>query len=244
MRPDFFGTTGHKITSQELDQIDIGGAKKHYKPISLSDKFAFHAVSLLRKLPDFYFRDNHPLRACMLETIAAVPGMVGAMLRHMRSLRTLKQDTGWIMHLLHEAENERLHLMIWVKYVQPSMLHRLLILAAQGGFLSAFSVLYMVSPRTAHRFAGYLEEEAIHSYTLFLEAIENGEIENTKADSMAIEYYNMTPKATLRDVVVAVRSDEAVHRDCNHFLSDRIRLGDEDLQKVTKEALENRGTAK
>lgn len=148
------------------------------------------------------------------------------------------------MHLLHEAENERMHLMIWLKYVQPSMINRLLILGAQGGFLSAFSVLYMVSPRTAHRFAGYLEEEAIHSYTLFLEAIEKGEIENSKADTMAIEYYNMTPNATLRDVVVAVRSDEAVHRDCNHFLSDRIRMGDEDLQKVTKEALKNRGTAK
>lgn len=49
-----------------------------------------------------------------LETVAAVPGMVAGMLRHLTSLRKMTHDGGWIHHLLHEAENERMHLMIWM----------------------------------------------------------------------------------------------------------------------------------
>lgn len=43
---------------------------------------------------------------------APVPGMVGAMQRHLRSLRKMTHDGGFISHLLHEAENERMHLMV------------------------------------------------------------------------------------------------------------------------------------
>jgi hypothetical protein len=53
-------------------------------------------------------------RAIFLETIAGVPGMIGAMSRHLRSLRVLRQDGGWIHHLLEEAENERVHLFIFL----------------------------------------------------------------------------------------------------------------------------------
>lgn len=34
-------------------------------------------------------------RIIFLETLAGVPGMVAGMLRHMRSLRTMKRDHGW-----------------------------------------------------------------------------------------------------------------------------------------------------
>jgi Alternative oxidase len=34
--------------------------------------------------------------------------MVAGMLRHLRSLRGLKRDRGWIHTLLEEAENERM----------------------------------------------------------------------------------------------------------------------------------------
>lgn len=37
--------------------------------------------------------------------VAGVPGMVGGMLRHLRSLRTMSRDHGWIHTLLEEAEN-------------------------------------------------------------------------------------------------------------------------------------------
>jgi hypothetical protein len=34
-------------------------------------------------------------RFVFLETVAGVPGMVGGMLRHLRSLRRMKRDLGW-----------------------------------------------------------------------------------------------------------------------------------------------------
>ena len=46
-------------------------------------------------------------RMIFLETIAGVPGMVAGMLRHLRSLRLMQRDNGWIHTLLEEAENER-----------------------------------------------------------------------------------------------------------------------------------------
>ena len=39
-------------------------------------------------------------RCIILESVAGVPGMVGGMARHLRSLRTLNRDNGWIHHLL------------------------------------------------------------------------------------------------------------------------------------------------
>ena len=38
-----------------------------------------------------------------LETVAGVPGMVAAALRHMRSLRRMERDNGWIHTLLEEV---------------------------------------------------------------------------------------------------------------------------------------------
>lgn len=35
------------------------------------------------------------VRFVFLETVAGVPGMVGGMLRHLRSLRGMKRDNGW-----------------------------------------------------------------------------------------------------------------------------------------------------
>jgi len=40
--------------------------------------------------------------------------MVAGMNRHMKSLRTLREDSGWIHHLLEEAENERMHLITFL----------------------------------------------------------------------------------------------------------------------------------
>ena len=41
-----------------------------------------------------------------------------------------------------------------------------------------------------------------------------------KAPAEAIEYYGLDPAtATMRDVIVSVRADEAVHRSVNHHFS-------------------------
>ena len=58
-------------------------------------------------------------RFLFLETVAGVPGMVGAMLRHLRSLRTMRRDNGWINTLLEEAENERMHLLTFMQMKNP-----------------------------------------------------------------------------------------------------------------------------
>ncbi|PHU00706.1 Ubiquinol oxidase 2, mitochondrial [Capsicum chinense] len=64
-----------------------------------------------------------------------------------------------------------------------------------------------------HRVVGHLEEEAIHSYTLYLNNIDRGEIENVLARTIEINYCRLPKDATLKDV------DEAYHRDVNHFVS-------------------------
>lgn len=197
--------------------IDLG---KHHVPKTFIDKVAYRTVKILRIPTDIFFQRRYGCRAMMLETVAAVPGMVGGMLLHLRSLRRFEHSGGWIKALLEEAENERMHLMTMVELVQPKWYERLLVLAVQGVFFNAFFVLYLMSPKMAHRVVGYLEEEAIHSYTEFLKDIESGAIENVPAPAIAIDYWRLSKDATLKDVITVIRADEAHHRDVNHFASD------------------------
>lgn len=193
---------------------------KHHVPKNFVDKFAFRTVKLLRIPTDLFFQRRYGCRAMMLETVAAVPGMVGGMLLHLRSLRKFQQSGGWIKALLEEAENERMHLMTMVELVQPKWYERLLVLTVQGVFFNMFFVVYILSPKLAHRIVGYLEEEAIHSYTEFLKDIESGAIENVAAPAIAIDYWRLPKDSTLKDVITVIRADEAHHRDVNHFASD------------------------
>ena len=156
----------------------------------------------------------------MLETVAAVPGMVGGMLLHLKSLRSFGHSGGWIKALLEEAENERMHLMTFMEVAKPKWYERALVIAVQGVFFNAYFVAYVLSPKLAHRVVGYLEEEAIHSYTEYLKDLDSGVIENGPAPAIAIDYWQLPPDATIRDVVIVIRADEAHHRDVNHFASD------------------------
>ncbi|KAL0643165.1 hypothetical protein Bca4012_041455 [Brassica carinata] len=196
------------------------------------------------KWPWNCFMRRYGCRAMMLETVAAVPGMVGGMLLHLKSIRRFEHSGGWIKALLEEAENERMHLMTMMELVKPKWYERLLVILVQGVFFSSFFTCYVVSPRLAHRIVGYLEEEAIHSYTEFLKDIDDGKIENVKAPAIAIDYWRLPEDATLKDVVTVIRADEAHHRDVNHFASD-IRNQGKELREaaapiVRKEELWNR----
>ncbi|KAK3414156.1 hypothetical protein EUGRSUZ_I02663 [Eucalyptus grandis] len=194
--------------------------EKHHMPKTFSDKFAYRTVKLLRVPTDIFFQRRYGCRAMMLETVAAVPGMVGGMLLHLRSLRKFEHSGGWVKALLEEAENERMHLMTMVELVKPKWYERLLVLSVQGVFFNAYFVLYLLSPKLAHRVVGYLEEEAIHSYTEYLKDINSGAIENVPAPAIAIDYWRLPKDATLKDVITVIRADEAHHRDVNHFASD------------------------
>ncbi|MGF1658142.1 MAG: alternative oxidase [Rubrimonas sp.] len=197
----------------------------HKAPEDFSDRVALRVVKIMRVFADAFFAKRYGHRAVVLETVAAVPGMVGGMLQHFKAIRHIRDDQGWIRELLDEAENERMHLMTFIKVAQPTVLERGLILVAQAVFFNLYFFLYLFAPKTAHRVVGYLEEEAVVSYTQYLADIDAGHQENVAAPQLAIDYWKLSPNARLRDVVVAVRADEAAHRDTNHDFADQIATG-------------------
>ncbi|KAH9854707.1 alternative oxidase [Lenzites betulinus] len=231
-------------TPDELRSVEV----LHREAKTFSDKIAYNFVKLARwgfdiasgykhkPLPpnanlmtlddlrrDGYLMDESQWlrRILFLESIAAVPGMVAAALRHLRSLRLMRRDCGWIHTLLEEAENERMHLMTFMSLKNPSIIFRGMVIAAQGIFYNAFFLCYMISPSTCHRFVGHLEEEAVLTYTRCIHEIENGHLpiwEKLPAPEIAKDYWRLGPDAKFLEVIYAVRSDESTHRFVNHSL--------------------------
>jgi len=231
-------------STSELKSVEV----LHREPRNISDRLANIMVYVLRKGFDIvsrykhkeipagsnmslmelrkggYVMDDHAWlnRILFLESVAGVPGMVAATVRHLRSLRLMKRDSGWIHTLLEEAENERMHLMTFMTLKNPSIFYRALILGAQGVFYNMFFLSYLVSPATCHRFVGYLEEEAVVTYTRCIEEIENGRLPewaDQPAPEIAKDYWRLKHDANLLDVIYAVRSDESTHRFVNHSLA-------------------------
>ena len=194
----------------------------HVKPKTLSDKIAYAFVRFLRFFADKFFAKRYGHRAVVLETVAAVPGMVGGLWLHLTALRKMRDDEGWIRTLLDEAENERMHLMTFIEIAQPNWFERLLIAIVQLIFYNFYFFLYLFAPRTAHRVVAYFEEEAVISYTQYLAEIDAGRHDSGPAPQIAIDYWQLPKDATLRDVVIAVRADEAEHRDVNHYFVDEL----------------------
>ncbi|MGH8061954.1 MAG: alternative oxidase [Pseudoxanthomonas sp.] len=188
-----------------------------------SDRTALAITRGLRFLADTFFAKRYGNRAIVLETVAAVPGLVGAALVHLRCLRWMRDDAGWIRTLMEEAENERMHLMTFIEIARPNWLERALVLVAQAAFFTFFLLLYLLSARTAHRLVGYFEEQAVISYTQYLAEIDAGRVDNVPAPRIALDYWQLPVGARLREVVVAVRADEAGHRDVNHGFADTLR---------------------
>merc|ERR1712039_648412 len=135
----------------------------------------------------------------------------------------MKRDNGWIHSLLSEAENERMHLLIALNLRRPGPIFRLSVIAAQGLFVAFYTMAYCISPRYCHRFVGYLEEEAVITYTGLVQDIDNGNLimfSQMRAPRMARTYYNLSDDAMLRDVFSCIRADEGAHRDTNHHFGD------------------------
>jgi len=164
-------------------------------------------------------------RTIYLETVAAVPGMVAAIIRHFRSLRQMKTDGGYMQLFLEEANNERMHLLTFVRMKDPHVFLRAAVVVGQVGFGSLFMLAYSISPAFCHRFVGYVEEEAVSTYTKIIKAIEAApegselaEWRTQKAPKIARAYWKLGP-GTVLDLMYAVRADEAEHRDVNHLMS-------------------------
>uniref|UniRef100_A0A6T6FT51 EF-hand domain-containing protein n=1 Tax=Craspedostauros australis TaxID=1486917 RepID=A0A6T6FT51_9STRA len=219
---------GH-YTTEELD-VKL----THVEPKGIIDKMAYNSVKGVRVLfdaatnwrSDNITANNVLNRTIYLETIAAVPGMVAAIVRHFRSLRTMKADGGYMQLFLEEANNERMHLLTFVRMKDPGMTLRAAVIVGQFGFGLAFTTAYILSPAFCHRFVGYVEEEACSTYTKIIKAIENAPEDNELAawrteqpPKIARAYWKLGETGTVLDLMYAVRADEAEHRDVNHLLS-------------------------
>ena len=241
---------GPSYTADDAESVQIA----HRTPSSLSDYVALGFVTMLRwsfdkatgykhsqkvakgeisaqskeamdnliMTPDMWMR-----RIIFLESVAGVPGFVAGIVRHLSSLRKLEREGGWIGTLLQESENERMHLMTFLQMDKPRPLMRLMIFGAQGVFFNAFFFSYLISPRTCHRFVGFLEEEAVMTYTRCLADIDAGNLDewnNTaKIPEIAKEYWHLPKDAKLRDLILAVRADESTHRHVNHTFANLER---------------------
>jgi len=214
----------------EVNEVIV---ENHRTPKSFIDTLAFVLIKIMRTnfdiMSGFKFGSLNPnkwlTRIIFLETVAGVPGSIGATLRHLSSLRRMKRDHGWIHTLLEEAENERMHLLTALTLKNPSLSFRLAVLITQGIFYNFFFISYLLSPKFCHRLVGYLEEEAVKTYTKCLADIDDPNSlthawKTTPAPAVARKYWHLKDDATMRDVILVIRADEAHHRDVNHTFGD------------------------
>ena len=189
----------------------------------ISDAFAYSMTKFFRFIADSFFLKRYGHRAVVLETVAGVPGMVAGVWMHFKSLRKMKAGYGeQIREMLSEAENERMHLMFFIEIAKPNIIERFIVLSSQLIFGVFYLFMYTFFTRTAHRMIGYFEDEAVSSYTEYLKMVESGEVENTPAPLIAINYYNLPANARLSELIKCVRADEQHHSEINHNYANKL----------------------
>lgn len=169
-------------------------------------------------------------RVVVLESVASIPGAVAGFLRHLHAIRLFRRDKAFIDTLLEEAFNERMHLLTFLKMAQPSLFTKSLLWIGQGIFANCFFITYLFSPKTCHRFVGYLEEEAVNTYSRCLKDMELGlcpELENAKVPQIAKDYWHLPEDAKMYDLIQYIRADEAKHREVNHTLANLKQNGED-----------------
>jgi len=225
-------TLPHPIwTKEETENVIVN----HRKPSGFVDRAAYSVVSLMRLSFDTLsgyklqrkldtLDERSVLNRCIfLETVAGVPGFAAGMIRHLQSLRQMERDHGWIHTLIEEAENERMHLMTFLQLRHPGPFFRAAVISTQVLFTLGFSLCYLISPRFCHRLVGYLEEQAVITYTDIIQKIDEGKLpmwNNLPPPVIAKNYWKLGEAALMRDVILAIRADEAHHRQVNHTLGD------------------------
>jgi len=164
-------------------------------------------------------------RLIILESVAGVPGMLGGMFRHFRSLRQLERDHGFIFTLIEEAENERMHLIVCMSFFEAGPVTRFIVQAGQLALTPFLAGLYVVRPQLLHRFVGYLEETAVHTYTNIVEMTSTPGTQlhtawkDTPAPQAAIDYWQLPADAMWVDCLKRMLADESHHRDVNHAMA-------------------------
>eukprot|EP00347_Sterkiella_histriomuscorum_P005191 403357544 len=234
----------HLLAQQWYNLNDIQDVKfTHREPHNFRDKFALRWIGGLRLFVDALTgkdaqkRDAKTWfnRMVLLESIAPIPGLVVGTAKYFKNLKDMKTDRALVHFMLEESENERTHLYLWLNYQKPKFISRMGIAFKQIAFWNVFFLTYIFSPYVCHRFMGYLEEEAIYNYTMFLKQIDNGnlkELQNEPAPKLAKDYYNLPEDAKFRDMLLALRADEVVHREFNHYFCELQKKDDVDLLNV------------
>eukprot|EP01038_Epipyxis_sp_PR26KG_P005499 gene5499-7613_t len=230
---DHLGRQQNHLWSKEEIQAHMGSIYRH-TPITFSDVVMNKLMYSLYHSFNFitgYTHGNTSVksmewRLIVLESIAGVPGFVAAGFRHFRSLRQLKRDHGWIYTLLEEAENERMHLLVCLKMFNASWVTRSLVMAAQLTMTPFLMAVYAIHPSSCHRFVGYLEETACHTYASVIEQVETPGTQlhegwsKLPAPEIAISYWKLPNNATFADTLKCMFADECHHRDVNHTLAE------------------------
>lgn len=214
-------------TQEEMEGVQ----QTHKEPVKTWDHLAFTGTKVVRAFFDVAsgysfgpITEKKLLRRIVfLETVAGIPGMVAGSLRHLKSLRRIERDMGWIQTLLDEAENERMHLLVFREIARPSIFTKTAVFFSQIIAWNAFFSFYLIAPKACHRFVGYIEEEAVHTYTGAINLLREGKLplwQNKPCPPAGIEYWGLKKDATMEDLLLAVRADEAHHRDVNHMFAD------------------------
>jgi hypothetical protein len=94
-------------------------------------------------------------------------------------------------------------------------------MTSQGVMFNVLFTSYLLSPKTVHRFVGYLEEEAVKTYTHLLHDIDTPGSEVSKwntipAPELAREYWQVSMSHShtpLRRAATHIRSQAAVPQD-------------------------------
>ncbi|KAK3903380.1 mitochondrial alternative oxidase [Staphylotrichum tortipilum] len=218
------------------DKVVLEVVPSHREPRTLSDRIAWGMDFLTGMPPEpkpgskkkvthkAMSESQWLVRFVFLETVAGIPGAVAGGLRHLHSIRRFKLDQGWIKTLLEESYNERMHLLTFLEMYKPGRLMRLMVFATQGVFYNTMFVGYLLSPSFCHRLVGYLEDEAVGTYTKCLEEMDKGRLPqwtdpDFRIPDIAVKYWNMPEgKRTMKDLILYIRADEASHRGVNHTL--------------------------
>jgi len=221
-------TQNHVWSEEELDEALA--VQTHVKPQNLTDRVMLGIVRgaywTFNKLTGYKHEDPTPksiiLRLLFLESIAGVPGMVAASIRHFRSLRSMRRDHGWIHTLLEEAENERMHLLVFMKIFEPTWITRALVIVAQGVLVTLLTGTYAIRPQAVHRFVGYLEETAVITYSQVITHLNtpgsqlHAAWKDLEVPNIARQYWRLPETARFVDLIRYIAADETHHRDVNH----------------------------